>query len=364
MLSNHSRDGSKIDKAEVPPNMRKGRQFEFDQAHRSVVLTFRGVKKWFGVPGSMRHVPAVNGVSLDVRSGETVGLIGESGSGKSTTGKLAMGLLPPDEGTVEFLGHDLKQASRRELRLLRSKRSIVFQEAGESLNPRMTVSRIVEEPLLIHEPDLGREERQERVHVALKRVTIGTQLWQQYPKRLSGGEQQRVAIARAIVGQPRLIVLDEPTSSLDLSVRGQILDVLLEVQSEMELAYLLISHDLRTVSHMSDRIHVMYLGHILESGEASKVVRSPLHPYTLTLLSSVLSANPKRLTPELLPRGDIDDVPSSNEGCVFRDRCPMLLDERCHVRTPVLEEKAPGHLAATFCQVTPENWKGISNALD
>ena len=208
----------------------------------------------------------MNGVTLTVEGGQTTGLIGESGSGKSTVGRLALALLAPDRGNVTFEGTDLGTISDRELRKLRAKMTAVFQEPYESLNPRMAVGSTVEEPLVIHEASLGAKERRERVIETLADVALGEDLYRRYPHELSGGQQQRVGIARAIVTRAKFIVLDEPTSSVDLSVRAQILDLLSRLQNELGLAYLFISHDIRTVEHMSDRIAVMYLGKIVETG--------------------------------------------------------------------------------------------------
>ena len=205
-------------------------------------------------------------MTLSIDSGETVALIGESGSGKSTTARLAVRLHDPDSGVVEYDGRDLASLSREELRKLRSDMTMVFQEPYESLNPRQTVTRTVAEPLAIHEPSLSRRELSARVAETLKHVALGYQFGDRYPHELSGGQQQRVGIARALVTRPKFIVLDEPTSSLDLSVRAQVLQLLVDLQHEFRLAYLFVSHDIQTVEYISDRIGVMYLGQIVEAG--------------------------------------------------------------------------------------------------
>ena len=328
------------------------------------VLRVRSVAKSFGEEGTDDHILAVDTVSFQIRPAETLGLIGESGSGKSTVGKLALGLLAPDKGTVEFLGRDIAGLSREQFRSTRSEASVVFQEPEESLNPRMKVFRIVEEPLVIHEPHLSSGERHARVEAVFGDVNIGSELWQRRPRSLSGGQQQRIGIARAIVTRPQLIVLDEPTSSLDLSVQAQIMNLLLRLQQEHGFSYLFISHDLRVVSYMSHRILVMYSGRIVESGPRIEVVNRPLHPYTLVLLSSALSPDPQQSPVPVLEREDTSSGRvSSTAGCAFRGRCPFASDNRCATEIPDLEEKTPGHAAATFCEVTAADWDSIAGAI-
>ena len=331
------------------------------RALSACVLRVRAVAKSFGEEGTDDHILAVDSVSFQIRPAETVGLIGESGSGKSTVGKLALGLLAPDAGTVEFLGRDLAGLSREQFRSTRAEASVVFQEPEESLNPRMKVFRIVEEPLVIHEPHLSTSERHARVEAAFADVNIGSELWQRRPRSLSGGQQQRIGIARAIVTRPQLIVLDEPTSSLDLSVQAQIINLLLRLQREHGFSYLFISHDLRVVSYVSHRILVMYSGRIVESGPRKDVVNRPLHPYTLVLLSSALSPDPEQPPVPILEREDTSSGHvDSEEGCTFLRRCPLLSDSRCATETPDLEEKTPGHAAATFCEVATADWDSIA----
>ena len=328
------------------------------------LLRVHAASRSFGKEGSADRVLAVDRVSFEIRPGETVGLIGESGSGKSTVARLALGLLEPDSGTVEFLDHDLAELSREDYRATRSKASVVFQEPEESLNPRMKVFRIVEEPLLIHEPHLSSTERRQRVEAAFRDVNIGSELWQRQPRSLSGGQQQRIGIARAIVTRPQLIVLDEPTSSLDLSVQAQIMNLLLRLQREQNFAYLFISHDLRVVSFMSHRILVMYSGRIVESGPAKDVVNRPFHPYTLVLLSASLSPDPEQPPVSIPVKEEIaaERVVSAT-GCAFLERCPLVSDVRCATERPELEEKMPGHAAATFCEVSSEEWNHVVGVL-
>lgn len=241
-----------------------------------------------------KPVHALRGVSLTVDEGETLAVIGESGSGKSTLGRAVLRLLEVDSGQVRFDGQDLAALDRRALSALRSDIQVVFQEPFESLNPRMTVGTIVAEPMTIHHADRGRAEIRNLVHATLERVGLPAGLAKRLPSELSGGQQQRVGIARAIICGPRFVVLDEPTSSLDLSIRKQILDLLAELQRDLGLAYLFVSHDMHTVEWVSDRVAVMYLGEIVETAPTRQLFADPQHPYTRTLLSARLSPDPRQ----------------------------------------------------------------------
>jgi oligopeptide/dipeptide ABC transporter ATP-binding protein len=268
-------------------------------------------------------VHAVNGVSLDIEAGETVAVIGESGSGKSTLARLALQLHRPDSGSVEFDGRDLTTLVPRQLRTLRSQMTVVFQEPHESLNPRQTVGATVAEPLVIHFRDLKGSARRARVLEALEHVALGESYYDRYPHELSGGQQQRVGIARAIVTRPRFIVLDEPTSSLDLSVRAQILMLLTALQTEFDLTYLFVSHDMHTVQYIADRVCVMYLGQIVETGSAQAVFSDPRHPYTKALLSATLSPDPRVSKPRNALAGEIGSASELPRGCFLYGRCPI-----------------------------------------
>jgi oligopeptide/dipeptide ABC transporter ATP-binding protein len=305
-------------------------------------------KTFVGRSGGLIH--AVNSVSLDVESGETLGVIGESGSGKSTIGRLALGLLAPDSGDVYFDGIAFSHLRARDMRALRSRMQIVFQEPYQSLNPQMSVGQIVEEPLVIHARSLSRKERYRRMLQTLEEVGLGAEHATRFPAALSGGQQQRVGIARAIVTRPQFVVLDEPTSSLDLSVRGQIINLLLELQAQLQLSYMFISHDISTVRHLSHRVAVMYLGRIVEAGPTERVIASPQHPYTQALLSAVLSADPEA-TPKHFPlRGEIPSPAALPRGCPLYGRCPIQI-AKCAEEPVPLHLTGPDHSVA--CIMVP-----------
>lgn len=277
-------------------------------------------------PGSRPgvRVNAVNGVSLTVGAGETVALVGESGSGKSTLGRLALRLERPSGGQIRFDGRDITKSSERQLRSLRSRMQMVFQDPWGALNPRLSIGTLLEEPFLLHST-IGRRERREAAAALAERVRLDRRLLQRHPVQLSGGQLQRVAIARAIATKPELVVLDEPTSSLDLSVRAEILSLLAELKRESRASYLFISHDLGTVQRIASRIIVLYLGHVVEEGPAEQIFASPQHPYTQALFSAQLSTDPttppRRHQLEGDPPSPIDLPP----GCPFHGRCPVAL---------------------------------------
>jgi ABC-type glutathione transport system ATPase component len=253
-------------------------------------------------------VRAISGVSLTVDEGETLAIIGESGSGKSTLGRAVLRLLDVDSGTVSFDGKDLGAMDRKQLRAQRAEMQVVFQEPFESLNPRMSVGAIVAEPLQIHRPGLSTSETRRQVRDALERVGLPADASTRLPGELSGGQQQRVGVARATVSRPRFVVLDEPTSSLDLSIRAQILALLAELQEDLGLAYLFVSHDMHTVEWVSDRVAVMYLGEFVETGPTAELFGDPQHAYTRTLLSARLSADPREKHAYRAFPGDTDVV--------------------------------------------------------
>ncbi|SDF35213.1 peptide/nickel transport system ATP-binding protein/oligopeptide transport system ATP-binding protein [Lentzea fradiae] len=274
-----------------------------------------------------KEVYAVNGVSLSVEKGETVAVIGESGSGKSTLGRIALGLITPTSGEVVFDGTNLGALSKKDMRAMRSRLQVVFQEPYESLNPRIKVGNIIAEPLLIHRPELSRAQRMEKVVEILERVGLTAEHADRLPRNLSGGQQQRIGIARAIITEPELVVLDEPTSSLDVSVRARVLDLLRDLQRERDISYVFISHDLATVGLISDRVAVMYLGKVVEQGPTQEVLTNPRHPYTKALLSATLSTVVGQKREHVPLRGEIPNPSKAPTKCVLSGRCPIEVPE-------------------------------------
>ena len=292
-------------------------------------------------------IVAVDEVSFEIAPGETLGLVGESGSGKSTVARCVLGLLDADSGHVDVLGRtvtrDGKRAGKKELRGWRRDMQIVFQEPLESLNPRIPVGPAVAEPLELH-TNMNSEERSTRVRELFELVALDPELVTRYPSQLSGGQQQRVNIARALATEPKVVVLDEPTSSLDVSVRADILKLLVSLQQQLHLTYLLISHDLPTIRNVCDRVAVMYLGRLVEIGPAADVLREPEHPYTEFLLGAELPLKPNE-SPKAPPmKGEVQPT-ERPEGCVFMTRCPLKID-RCGEAQPPLAESTPEHEAA------------------
>lgn len=314
------------------------------KSHTLPIASLQNVHRSFVRPDGGR-VWAVNGVTMTIDEGRTVAVIGESGSGKSTIARLVLGLLLPDSGAVGFDGTDLSQISKRELRALRKKMGVVFQEPYESLNPRMRVADLIGEPLVIHRPAMSSDERRRLIMHALDEVELDAQLADRYPQALSGGQQQRVGIARALVLQPRLVVLDEPTSSLDLSVRAQMLNLFANLKKRHGLTYLLISHDITTVEYFSDYVIVIYLGHVVEQGPAEAVLQNPQHPYTQALLSARLSADPTEKLDHLPLSGDPPSPTSQPTGCPLVGRCAIEID-RCSQAPVPLTTFSEGHDAA------------------
>ncbi|WP_237213520.1 ABC transporter ATP-binding protein [Falsiroseomonas oryziterrae] len=307
------------------------------------VLRVEGLSKRFAAPGG-GVIGAVNDVSFTLAAGETLGLVGESGSGKSTLGRCVLRLTAPSEGRVIFMGQDITSVPEARCRPLRANMQMVFQDPWAALNPRMTARDLIEEPLMLHTRLSRAERRDEATRLGL-RVRLPSAMLDRYPSELSGGQQQRVCIARAIATKPALIVLDEPTSSLDLSVRAGILDLLAELKEETGAAMLFITHDLGTLRLMADRVMVMYLGRVVEQATAAEVFERPAHPYTQALMSAHLPADPAVPLARHVLRGEIPSPINLPPGCGFASRCPVAIPA-CRERLPPLEELAPGHRAA------------------
>jgi len=308
------------------------------------LVSIRGLVKHFSVEGSDDVVRAVDGVTFDIWSGETLGLVGESGCGKSTVGRCLLRLIEPTAGEVRFLGDDILTFGKKELREARREMQIIFQDPYASLNPRMKIGDIVGEPLVIH--GIGnKSERRERVAGLLKRVGLNPDYMSRYAHEFSGGQRQRIGVARTLALNPKLIVADEPVSALDVSVQAQVVNLLQELQEEFKLTYLFISHGLAVVEHISTRVAVMYLGRIVEIASATDLYVQPLHPYTQALLSAIPIPDPKQKRQRIILEGDVPTPINPPSGCRFRTRCPIAIED-CARIDPELREVAPGHEVA------------------
>ena len=315
----------------------------------SVLLDVQHLKTYFPIKGgvvrkTVGYVHAVEDVSFQIREQETFGLVGESGCGKSTTGRSILRLIEPTGGAITFDGVDLHNLDKESLRQKRRDMQLVFQDPYSSLNPRMTVRRLLEEPLRTHF-SLSQEELDKQVLWISGAVGLAPEQLERYPHQFSGGQRQRISIARALITKPRFVVADEPVSALDVSIQAQILNLLMELQQELKLSYLFISHDLNVVRHISNRVGIMYLGRMVEQGETEEVYRNPTHPYTQALLSAIPKRDPSEDKVRIHLDGDVPNPADPPKGCPFHDRCPKCM-EVCKSELPVTREVSPGHFVS------------------
>lgn len=315
-----------------------------------LTLRVRDLKKHFPIRSGVfaritGHVRAVDGISFDIPVGETLGFVGESGCGKSTAGKTVLRLLSPTAGSIELRGRDITDLGEHALRPLRREMQMVFQDPYASLNPRMTIGAIVAEPLATHGIASG-DELTDRVAILFTKVGLHPEQMAGYPHQFSGGQRQRVSIARALAVNPALIICDEPVSALDISIQAQIINLMMDIQADLNLSYLFISHDLAVVELIADRIAVMYLGCIVEIGAKDEIFRNPRHPYTKALLSAVPSPDPTRKNrTRIVLTGDVPSPSNPPSGCRFCSRC-HLAEDRCRIETPELKNNTRGHAVA------------------
>lgn len=313
------------------------------------LLEVKHLKKYYPIKGGLLgrdigQVKAVDDISFTVKKGETLGLVGESGCGKSTAGRSLLRLIEPTEGQVLFEGKDVTAMGKEQLRKIRRDMQIVFQDPFASLNPRHTVERILEEPMIIH--GIGNsKERKQRVLQLLEVVGLSSYHAKRYPHQFSGGQRQRIGIARALAVNPKLIVADEPVSALDVSIQSQVLNLMQDLQKEFQLTYIFIAHDLSVVKHISDRVGVMYLGRIVELTEKDRLYDHPKHPYTQALLSAVPIPDPDVKKERVILQGDVPSPANAPKGCAFHTRCPVAMDI-CKSDRPAFKDQGEGHFVA------------------
>lgn len=318
------------------------------------IIKIENLKKYFPIYAGVfqkttGYVKAVDGISFDVKKGETISLVGESGCGKSTTGRSILRLIEPTEGNIFFEGENLVEIDAEKMRLKRRDMQIVFQDPFASLNPRHTIQRIIEEPLIVHH--IGNSsERKNRVYELLETVGLNRDQAKRYPHQFSGGQRQRIGIARALSLNPKLIVADEPVSALDVSIQSQVLNLMEDLQEQFNLTYIFISHDLSVVRHISDRVGVMYLGNLVELAEKEELYEHPLHPYTQALLSAVPVPDPDYKQERIILSGDVPSPANPPEGCKFHTRCKYKMDI-CEKQKPNFVDVGDGHYVA--CHLFP-----------
>ena len=309
-------------------------------SEQRALLDIRGLKKYFSTPRGLLH--AVDDVTFTIDKGKTLGVVGESGCGKSTTGRAILRLLEPTGGEVLFEGEDLAKLSKEEMRKKRKDLQIIFQDPFSSLNPRKTISQTIAEPLLLNKMVSDKKQLQDRVLELMATVGLAERLYNTYPHELDGGRRQRIGIARALSVNPKFIVCDEPVSALDVSIQAQILNLMEDLQEQMGLTYMFITHDLSVVNHFSDDIAVMYLGKLIEKAPSDELFKNPTHPYTKALLSAIPLPNIHKKTERILLKGEITSPIEPKPVCRFANRCNYATD-RCRQENPPLEAIAPGH---------------------
>ena len=323
------------------------------ESSNEALLEISGLKVHFPVKRGLIFdrtvgmIKAVDGVDFSIRPGETLGLVGESGSGKTTTGRAILQLVKATEGSVTFEGKDLVSLSNRDMRLMRRRLGMVFQDPYGALNPRMTAGAIIGEPLVVHGLHDGKADLRNQVSDLLETVGLNRGMADRYPHEFSGGQRQRIGVARALAARPSFMVLDEPVSALDVSIQAQIINLLQNLQEEFGLSYLFIAHDLSVVRHISDRVAVMYLGKIVELADCDELYENPLHPYTRALLSAIPIPDPEldRQRERIVLEGDIPSPLNPPSGCVFHTRCPVAIDD-CSGYVPEMREVSPDHWVA------------------
>ena len=319
---------------------------------KKVLVSVKDIREEFPVSTGFAKkgvVKALDGISFDIYQGKTVGLVGESGCGKSTLGRVILNLIPATSGSVSFEGHEIAGLSDSRMRSYRKDMQIIFQDPYASLDPRKTISQIISEPIIINKILTNKQDVEDRVHELMDTVGLAQRLVNTYPHELDGGRRQRIGIARALAMKPKLIVCDEPVSALDVSIQAQILNLMQDLQEQMGLTYIFITHDLSVVNHFADDIAVMYLGQLIEKAPSEQLFDKPTHPYTQALLSAIPVPSLKKKRERIILKGEITSPINPKPGCRFAARCPYATD-RCRSEEPVLREIEPNHFVA--CHLT------------